>query len=131
QEHDGQQALRILIVDDNQDSAETLATLMRLYGFEADTATDGLMALKVAQIRRPQIILIDLAMPGMDGYQVADQLRAQMAPAPIVLAAVSGYVREADRKRSAEAGFERHFAKPVDLRELHSWLIQVADRVPR
>jgi CheY-like chemotaxis protein len=124
----GGPVLRLLVVDDNEDSAETLATLLRLFGYVAEVATDGPTALRMATREQPDVILIDLAMPGMDGFELAEKLRALLAPANMVLAAVSGYIREVDRRRSAEAGFEQHFAKPVDLGELRTWLTSVTTR---
>jgi CheY-like chemotaxis protein len=124
----GGPVLRLLVVDDNEDSAETLATLLRLFGYVAEVATDGPSALSITARERPDVILIDLAMPGMDGFELAEKIKALLAPASMVLAAVSGYIRDVDRRRSADAGFERHFAKPVDLGELRAWLATVALR---
>jgi signal transduction histidine kinase/DNA-binding response OmpR family regulator len=105
---------RVLVVDDNADSADTLAMLARLDGHEVRTAQTGAAALEVAQAFRPDVVLLDIGLPGMDGYEVARQLRAGAAGAPILLAAVTGYGQEADRNRSRQAGFDLHLVKPVE-----------------
>jgi signal transduction histidine kinase len=121
--------VRALIVDDNRDAALMLAEAMRSFGYEVRVASDGPAALDVAPAFRPQVVLLDLGLPVMDGYEVADRLRA--AGVAALLIAVTGYGQEADRTRSQSAGFAAHFVKPVDLDELkHSLerlLVDAAD----
>jgi PAS domain S-box-containing protein len=105
---------RILVVDDNADSAESLATLLRLGGHEVRVAYGGREALEIAQAEQPQIVLLDLGMPGMDGYEVARRLRQQPGMERVFLVAVTGWGQEEDRCRSSTAGFDQHLVKPVE-----------------
>jgi CheY-like chemotaxis protein len=109
----GKAAHRVLIVDDNLDSAETMAELMRLWGYEVRTAHDGPEALECARQFRPQIVLLDVGLPGMDGYELARLLRAE-GLAGELLVSVTGYGQEEDRRRAEEAGFDHHLTKPVN-----------------
>ena len=104
---------RILIVDDNDDTARSLSRLLTLLGNEIHTAHDGPSAIADALIFRPEFILLDIGLPGMDGYQVARRLR-QEGLSEAVIIAVSGYGQEEDRRRSSDAGFDHHLVKPVD-----------------
>ncbi|MDR3405169.1 MAG: ATP-binding protein [Chthoniobacter sp.] len=114
---------RILLVDDNQDTVVSLARLLSLRGHEVATAFDGVAALKVAQEFQPDFLLLDIGLPGLDGYEVARRLRAEGFPrTPIV--AISGYAQEGDRIRSREAGFNYHFAKPVDFEALADLILE-------
>ena len=106
-------ALRVLVVDDNRDAADSLALLLEIAGHEARAAYTGREALSLARELRPDVILLDLGMPGMDGYEVASRLRRDPATRGVTLIALTGWGQEADRKRSAEAGFDRHLTKPV------------------
>ncbi len=108
---------RILIVDDNVDMAHGLARLLKLLGNDVRTAHDGPNAIAEALAFRPGFILLDIGLPGMDGYQVARQLR-QKGFQDAVIIAISGYGQEEDRLRSREAGFNHHLVKPVDYRAL-------------
>jgi PAS domain S-box-containing protein len=105
---------RVLVVDDNKDAAETLGALLRLRGHEVQVAFDGATALAAARASRPDFILLDLGMPGMDGYEVAQQLREQPALRHTVLVALTGWGQEDDRRRSQAAGFDFHMVKPVE-----------------
>lgn len=106
---------RILVVDDNLDAANSLAKLLRrLYGQDVRVAHDGLAALDEARSFHPEVILLDLGMPGMDGYEVATRLRSQPEFERIFLVALTGWGKDSDRRRSKEAGFDRHIVKPVD-----------------
>jgi two-component system CheB/CheR fusion protein len=105
---------RVLVVDDNVDAAETLAMLARLYGHEVRTVHDGASALDAAIAFQPEIVLLDIGLPGLDGYEVARRLRLQPGGDQILLAAVTGYGREEDRARAREAGFDHHLTKPFD-----------------
>jgi PAS domain S-box-containing protein len=105
---------RILIVDDNVDSVDGLARLLRRQGFEVETATDGPTALEAAAARRPSFIFLDIGLPGLDGYQVAERLRSLLG-SEVMICAVSGYGREEDRIRCQSAGFDHHLIKPIDF----------------
>ena len=104
---------RVLVVDDNCDAATSLATMLRMMGHETLTAHDGGSALEVAATRRPQVVLLDIGMPGMSGYEVATQIRRSSWGQAITLVALTGWGQEEDRKRSREAGFDEHLVKPV------------------
>ncbi len=109
---------KVLVVDDNHDSAETLAALLGLAGYEVQIAYEGVSALAWAATHRPRVVLLDLGLPGMDGFQVARQLRQLPGLAQTRLIAITGYGQESDRRATAEAGFELHLTKPVDPDEL-------------
>jgi PAS domain S-box-containing protein len=104
---------RVLVVDDNEDAADTLAALLSLTGHEARAAYDGPAALAAAGEFRPEVVLTDLGMPGMDGYELARRFRAEPAFRGVVLVAVTGWGQDEDRRRTAEAGFDHHLVKPV------------------
>jgi PAS domain S-box-containing protein len=110
-------ARRILVVDDNEDAAQALAVLLRISGHDVSTAHGGEAALRLALSLRPDFLLLDLGMPGMDGYEVARRLRQDRGQR-LRLIAVSGYGTEADRRRSEAAGFDHHLTKPVNLTAL-------------
>jgi CheY-like chemotaxis protein len=109
---------RWLVVDDNSDVTESQATLLRLLGHEVETANNGAEALRKAKAFRPEIILLDLGMPGMDGFEVARRLRAMPEGRATLLVAQTGWAQAEDRRRTLEAGFDAHFAKPVDVASL-------------
>jgi PAS domain S-box-containing protein len=106
----------ILVVDDNQDAADLLAEVLRGQGHEVRVAHDGAQALERVSEFRPQVAILDIGLPVMDGYELAVALRARLGP--LRLLAVTGYGQERDRARSHEVGFARHFVKPVELTEL-------------
>ena len=106
--------IRVLCVDDNHDAAESLALLLRVVGFEAEAAFDGLSALQLADRFRPHVCVSDIGMPGMDGYELARRLRSSAGDRPLLLVAVTARTTEADRRRSREAGFDIHLDKPAD-----------------
>lgn len=109
-------ALRILVVDDNADSAESLAVLLGLRGHEVHTAQDGAAAISIASTLVPQLVLLDIGLPGIDGYEVARRLRETCSGGEaMVLVAVTGYGRPEDVQRALAAGFDHHLMKPVDL----------------
>jgi CheY-like chemotaxis protein len=114
--------LRILLVEDDGDSAETLAVLLRIYGHEVQVARDGPTALRLAADQPPDVALLDLGLPGMDGYEVARRLREREADKLLLLIAVTGYGRDEDRRRSKEAGIHLHLLKPVDGEALNRLL---------
>lgn len=108
-------ARRLLVVDDNVDAATTLEVLLRSLGHDTRVAHDGLRALEIAREFRPEVILLDIGMPGMDGYEVARRLRAMSQGQTFRIVAITGWGQEAYRNRSREAGFDVHLVKPVDL----------------
>lgn len=105
---------RVLVVDDNRDAALSLSMLLRLQGNDVRVAYDGPTALEVAVDFRPNIIFLDIGMPGMDGYEVARRLRRMPVVANTVLAALTGWGQDEDRRRTAEAGFDHHLVKPPE-----------------
>src|SRR5262249_2551659 len=114
---------RVLIVDDNTDAAETLRLLMKtLGGGEVHTASNGPDALKAAATLHPDVVLLDLGMPGMDGYELARRMRAESWGKRALLVALTGWGQDQHRRRSQEAGFDRHMIKPADAEALRSVL---------
>jgi len=114
--------LRVLIVDDLVDAADSLALLLRRLGYEVRVVYDGASALSAAAEFTPQAILLDLALPKLDGFQVAVQLRQDVALQSVCLIAVSGFGQAADLARTRDAGFDFHLLKPVNLSELQRLL---------
>jgi len=110
---------RVLVVDDNRDAADSLAWLLKCWGYEPAVAYDGPAALTLASADPPAVALLDIGLPGRDGCEVARRLRTMPGTAPAVLFAVTGYGREGDVRRCYEAGFDRHFVKPPDPEEIH------------
>jgi signal transduction histidine kinase len=104
----------ILIADDNQDALESLALMLRLEGHEVHCASDGEEALALAGLRRPEIVVLDVGMPKLDGCEVARRIRAEAWGRNAILVALTGWGQDADRRRSREAGFDMHLVKPVD-----------------
>jgi CheY-like chemotaxis protein len=119
------EALRILIVDDHEDSAEMLSMLLSGKGHTTRMALDGTAALAVAEAFRPHVGLLDLNLPGMSGYELAQRLRAMPGLARIRLVAVTGHGSDAHRARSRAAGFDEHLLKPVDLQVVDAVLASV------
>jgi CheY-like chemotaxis protein len=113
---------RVLVVDDCPDTRATLRTLLGLWGFEVFEAADGPAALRAARTCRPGVVLLDLAMPGLDGYEVARRLRRMPDLGGALLIAVSGYGREQDVARAQAAGFDHHLLKPADPEDLERLL---------
>jgi CheY-like chemotaxis protein len=116
---------RILVVDDNRDSAESLAMVLRLVGNDVRTAYDARQALNLAANYRPGLMLLDIGLPGMDGYELAMQLRSEPWASHTKLVALTGYAREEDRRRAEAAGFDHHLAKPVDFDALYKLVAQL------
>jgi CheY-like chemotaxis protein len=114
--------LRVLVVEDHEDSASCLDMLLTLSGFEVAVARDGLEALQVALQFQPEVALIDLVMPGMDGYALARRFREQAELQKVLLIAVTGLGEDEFQRRSHEEGFTFHLVKPVDPVELVSLL---------
>lgn len=115
-------ARRILVVDDNRDSASTIADVLRLWGHEVQVAFDGHEALAQAERECPDVVLLDIGLPGIDGYEVADRLRKETVTRGLTLIAMTGYGQQEDRERALAAGFDHHLTKPVDMKELQSLL---------
>jgi CheY-like chemotaxis protein len=109
---------RILVVDDNHAAADTLAMLLEFDGHRIATAYDGEQALIAAESFYPEIILLDIGMPKLDGYEVAQRIRAEPWGRNTKIIAMSGWAQEKDQQRGREAGFDYHLAKPVDPHEL-------------
>ena len=108
---------RILVVDDSRDAAESLARLLRINGHEVLVAHDGVEALELSAATNPSVVLLDIGLPGMDGYEVCRRVRQQGLQDAVVIA-MTGYGQERDRRRSSEAGFDDHTVKPVEIGEL-------------
>jgi CheY-like chemotaxis protein/two-component sensor histidine kinase len=113
---------RILVVDDLAASAETLMTLLEMEGFEVKVAHEGMAALQIAQQFHPDVVLLDIGLPGMNGFEVAHRLRTQPESSDALLIALTGYGEAESRSRSAEAGFDFHMVKPADVNLLLSML---------
>ena len=122
--------MRILVVDDNADFRETLRAVLELQGHEVFEAVTGPAAVAAALEHRPQVGLIDLGLPGFDGFEVARQMRADARTASVVLAALTGYGQTEDRQQTASAGFDAHLVKPIGATELAAVLHKAAQRTP-
>jgi len=120
---DGAQSKRrILIVDDNEDALESLATLLRFGGHDVRTAANGFLALDAAPRFLPEIAVLDIGMPGLDGYELARRMRAQPWGQTMVLIALTGWGQDSDRRRSSDAGFDSHWVKPLDIELFSNYL---------
>ena len=128
-EGSGPPTCRILVVDDNHDAAETLANLLSLGGHDVRVAGDGPEALGILDAFEPQLIFLDIGLPVMDGWELAKTLRSITAGRPLTLVAMTGYGLDADRARSAEAGFDRHLVKPLNAAEVLKIASDTADQV--
>jgi CheY-like chemotaxis protein len=115
-------SMRVLVVDDNTDAVESLAFLLNLEGYTVSTACDGLSALTEAARFQPDVILLDIGMPGMDGYTVARELRARESTQSVIIVALTGYGQPEDRARAEAAGFTDHLTKPIDPQALNTML---------
>ena len=118
-------ARRILVVDDNQDSATSLAELLQLTGHDTHTAHDGVAAVEAAAAIKPDVVLLDIGLPRLNGYEVARKIRQQPWGKTMVLVALTGWGQEEDRQRSKEAGFNGHMVKPVDYAALTKILAEL------
>jgi CheY-like chemotaxis protein len=113
---------RILVVDDLAASAETLMTLLEMEGFQVRIANEGMAALKIAEEFKPEVVLLDIGLPGMNGFEVAHRLRMQPESRDALMIALTGYGEAESRSRSAQAGFDFHMVKPADVNLLLSML---------
>jgi CheY-like chemotaxis protein len=112
---------RILVVDDNRDAADSLAMLLSIMGNEVHTAHDGLEAVRAADVFRPDVVLLDIGLPKLNGYEAGRRIREQQGTV-VVLIALTGWGQEEDRRRSKEAGFDHHMTKPVEFEALQKLL---------
>jgi CheY-like chemotaxis protein len=119
--------LRVLVVDDNVDTVTTLAMLVQESGHDVRTAFDGSAVLETALDYRPNVVLLDIGLPGLNGFEVARRLRQQPTLKNVVLVAMTGYGQESDRKRSKEAGFDHHLVKPGDFGKVLQILATIAE----
>lgn len=119
--------LRILVVDDNIDSTESLAQLLQIFGHTVQTAHDGAAAMVAYDEFSPNVVLLDIGLPLMNGYEVAAKMRAHPTNAKITLVAMTGYGTESDRQRAKDSGFDHHFLKPVDFGKLQKMLADVSN----
>jgi CheY-like chemotaxis protein len=118
--------LRVLVVDDNEDAAESLAVLLELSGHQTRVANDGESAVRTAHEFRPDVVFLDIGMPGKDGYEVAKELRESAQTRDAVLVALTGWGAKDDRARSRQAGFDHHLTKPAGLAAVDGLLAQLA-----
>ena len=119
---------RLLVVDDNRDAALSLAMLLRVRGHEVQVAHNGAAALEMASSYRPHMIFLDIGMPAMDGYEVARRIRRMTELKGVVLAALTGWGQEDDRRRTGDAGFDHHLVKPPEPRDLEELLASLDQR---
>ncbi len=119
-------SLRVVVVDDNIHSAESLSILLRHWGHEPVLAHDGPEAIEAVQQHRPEVLLLDIGLPRMDGYDVARWLRQQAEHRNMLIVAMTGYGQDEDRRRTREAGIDHHLVKPVDIPTLQALLIDWA-----
>jgi two-component system CheB/CheR fusion protein len=117
---------RVLVVDDNRDSADSMALMLRLEGHQVETAYDGKRAVEAALEGRPEVVLLDIGLPGLDGYQACEAMRSG-GLADTLIVAMTGYGQEEDRRRSYEAGFDSHHVKPVDVRLIRELVARQAE----
>ena len=118
----------MLVIDDNRDSADSATDVLRLLGNQVESAYDGETGVQVARRFRPHMILLDLAMPGMDGYEARRRLIAEAGASAAYLVAMTGFGNEDDKKRTRDAGFEAHLTKPVELDALIALLNEARTR---
>ena len=119
--------VRVLVADDNRDAADTLQRVLALYGHEVRVAYDGASALRIGQEFRPRVAVLDIAMPGSDGYEVAREMRRQQGR-NVTIVALTGWGHENDRRRALEAGFDHHIVKPVDPGALNHLLAELSSK---
>jgi PAS domain S-box-containing protein len=122
--------LRVLVVDDNVDAAQSLSMLLEVSGHVVWVAHNGMAAVETAIEYRPHVVLLDIGLPKLDGYEVAQRLRADATCANMVLVAMTGYGQAADRERAKSAGFDHHLVKPVDFSNVEELLADVSRRLP-
>lgn len=124
---------RILIVDDNRDAADGLARLVQSYGYEVKAVYNGTDALEETTVFQPDMALVDIGMPGLDGFETVTQLRQRRGNVHLIVVAVTGWTRDEDKRRAYESGFDLHVGKPVStqmLREVLELLGPLPDGEP-
>jgi DNA-binding response OmpR family regulator len=121
--------MKILVADDSQDGADSLAFLLRAAGHEVVTAYDGRTAIRLAEAHRPEVVLLDIGMPEVSGYDVARAIRREAWGRSMRLVALTGWGQAEHRRRSIEAGFDDHLVKPVELEVLEG-VLQVSTPAP-
>jgi len=120
-----ERGVHVLVVNDYADNVESMAMLLRLYGHDVETALGGVAALRAAKANPPEVVLLDISMPGLNGYEVAQHLR-RMFQSRVVLIALTAHGFEEDKRRCEEAGFDRHFIKPADPVKLEKLIRELA-----
>ena len=123
--------LRVLVVDDNIDSAQCLGMLLEETGHDVKLAYDGPSGLQAAIDFRPNVVLLDIGLPGLNGFEVAKRIREQPTLKNIVLVALTGYGHESELRRSDEAGFDLHLVKPTDFLKIKEILASVSEKAIR
>ena len=126
----GRSTARVLIVDDNRDGAQGLALMLDMEGHEVRTATDGVEALEIAEVFQPHVVLLDIGMPGIDGYETARRLRMRPWAQSTLLCAQTGWGQEDDKRRARTAGFDRHLTKPIDPEEISRLVAEACQASP-
>jgi signal transduction histidine kinase/CheY-like chemotaxis protein len=124
-------SLRVLVVEDNADTAQGLALVLQAFGHQVRTVHDGVSALQAALDYQPNVVLLDIGLPGLNGLEVAKKMRKQPALKNVVLVAVTGYGTKTDHQRSQEAGFDYHLVKPADFKTVEQILASVAEKQRR
>ena len=127
---DGAYKRRILVVDDNEDSAASLATMFEMLGHDARAVFDGVAAVETAESFKPDVVLLDIGLPKMNGLAAARKIREHPWGQAILLIAVTGWSDEKDKRQSAEAGFDLHLVKPVDPTALENVLAGHQRKIP-
>jgi len=121
--------LRVLVVDDTVDTALTFSMLLKAWGHDVRTAHDGQTAVQAALDYRPDVVLLDIGLPGLNGYEVAKRIRQDPVLKNVVLVALTGYGQDADRQTSLQAGFNHHLVKPARFEQLQQILATVSELV--
>ncbi|WP_019230408.1 response regulator [Sedimentibacter sp. B4] len=122
-------SLKVLIIDDNKDLTEIMCDLIGFLGHKTICSQDGKVGIAMAKEHHPDVIICDIGLPVMDGYEVAQQMRKDDEIKETFLIALSGYAGPEDRKRSREAGFDRHLAKPADISAIERVIAEAAMRI--
>jgi two-component system CheB/CheR fusion protein len=123
-------AIRVLVVDDNEDTATSLAYLFQSWGHQIQVVHDGPAAVAAARDFQPHVVLLDIGLPGLDGFEVARQLRLMPELRPLLIIGASGYSRAQDRRRALEAGIDIYLAKPFDPWRLEPVIAAQAETIP-
>ncbi|HYD48676.1 MAG TPA: response regulator [Terriglobales bacterium] len=123
--------MSVLVVEDNADAAESMMMLLELLGHQVHIANDGFAGVEAARTQSPQIMLVDIGLPGIDGYEVARRVRRDPDLCHIILVALTGYGCDDDKREAAAAGFDRHMVKPVDPDALQELITGFAGASPK